>query len=87
VEAGVPASVPLGVPGVPVVAASGVDAEAVSVDRDKPGLVGGRVEVTKIGTVGNGVSSETVMQEPRLRLRMASSIQIFFIREIVMCEY
>jgi hypothetical protein len=72
--------VPLGVPGVcaAVVEESGVDAEGVSVGRDMPGLVGGRVEVMKIDLVGAGVSSETVMQEPRLRLRMVSRIQIFF---------
>jgi hypothetical protein len=68
------------VPGVVVVNGSGVDGEGVSVGRDKPGLVGGRVDVMKIDLVGAGVSSETLMQEPRLRLRMASNIQIFFIR-------
>ena len=72
--------VPFGVPGVAVVDGSGVDGAAVSVGRDKPGLVGGRVEVTKTGLVGAGVSSETLMQEPRLRLRMESNIQIFFIQ-------
>ena len=73
-------SVPLGVPGVVVVDESAVDGEGVSVGRDKPGRVGGRVEVTKIGRVGAGVSSETLMHEPRLRLMMESNIQIFFMR-------
>ena len=69
---------PSGVPG--VVDESGVDAGGVSVGRDKPGLVGGRVEVTKIDLVGAGVSSETLMHEPRVRLMMESRIQIFFIQ-------
>jgi hypothetical protein len=77
--AGTGVPVPLGVPGVVVVEASGVVVDGVSVGRDKPGCVGGRVEVTKIGAVATGVSSETVMQEPRLRLSMESHIQIFFI--------
>jgi hypothetical protein len=76
--------VPLGVPGVVVVDESGVDGEGVSVGRDKPGLVGGRVDVMKTDLVGAGVSSETLMQEPRLRLRRASSIQVFFIRGILL---
>jgi hypothetical protein len=66
-------------PGVVVPDASGVEAGSVSVGRDKPGLVGGRVEVMKIGAVETGVSSDTVMQEPRLKLRRANNIQIFFI--------
>jgi hypothetical protein len=57
----------------------------VSVGRDKPGLVGGRVDVMKTDLVGAGVSSETLTQEPRLRLVSRTniqriSIQIFFIR-------
>jgi hypothetical protein len=79
--------VPLGVPGVPVVDASGVVVDGISAGTDKPGRVGGRVEVTKMGTVGNGVSSETFMQEPRLRLKMESNIQVFFITGILLCEY
>jgi hypothetical protein len=63
------------VPG--VVEESGVAAGGVSVGRDKPGLVGGSVEVMKIDLVGAGVSSETLMHEPRLRLMMESNIQIF----------
>jgi hypothetical protein len=70
--------VPPGVPGVVVVDESGVDGEGVSVGRDKPALVGGRVEVIKIDRVGAGVSSETLMHEPRMKLGRASKIQIFF---------
>jgi hypothetical protein len=33
----------------------------------------------KIGAVETGVSSDTVMQEPRLRLSRVTRIQIFFI--------
>ena len=73
-------SMPLGVPGVPVVDESGVDGEGVSVGRDKPGRVGGRVEVMKMDLVGAGVSSETLMHEPRLRPMIESNIQIFFIQ-------
>jgi hypothetical protein len=76
-EAAVP--VPLGVPGVPVVEASGIAVDGVCVGRDNPTPVGGRVEVTKKDTVGNGVSSETFMQEPKLRLSTVSNIQVFFI--------
>jgi hypothetical protein len=72
--------VPEGVPGVVVVDASGVDVGGMSVGRDKPGLVGGRVEVTKTERVGATVAGATVMQEPRLRLASRSNIQIFFIR-------
>ena len=63
---------------------SGVDGEGVSVGRAKPGLVGGSVDVMKTDLVGAGVSSETVIQEPRLRLKKASSIQIFFMRGILL---
>jgi hypothetical protein len=73
--------VPPGVPGVGVVDPSGVDVGGASVGRDKPCFVGGRVDVTKIGAVGAGVSSETLMHEPRPRLRRASNIQIFCIGE------
>jgi hypothetical protein len=72
--------VPPGVPGVVVVEESGVDGGGVSVGRDKPGLVGGRVDVMKTDLVGAGVSSETLMHEPRLRLMRESNIQIFFIQ-------
>ena len=58
---------------------SGVDGDGVSVSKDKPGLVGGRVEVTKTDLVEAGVSSETSIQEPRLRLTSRSNVQIFFI--------
>ena len=68
---------PEGVPGVVVVDASGVEVGGISVGRDKPGLVGGRVDVMKTDLVGAGVSSETLMHEPRLRLRRMSKIRIF----------
>jgi hypothetical protein len=77
VETDVPVS--LGVLGVVVVDRSGVDGGGVSVGRDKPGRVGGRVDVMKTDLVGAGVSSETLMQAPRLKLVSTSSIQIFFI--------
>jgi hypothetical protein len=69
--------------GVVVVDGSGVEAVEVggtSVGSDKPGLVGGRVEVTKAGGASVAVSCETLMQEPRLRLASRIRIQIFFIR-------
>jgi hypothetical protein len=75
-------SVPAGVPGVVVVGASGVEAVEVagtSVGRESPGLVGGRVEVTKAAGADVAVCGETVMQEPRLKLATRMSIQIFFI--------
>lgn len=65
--------------GVVVVKGSGVEVGGISVGRDKPGLVGGRVEVTKRGAVGAGVSSETLIHELRLRPVISKNIQIFFI--------
>jgi len=59
---------------------SGVDVGGMSVGRDRPGLVGGRVEVTKAGGADVSVSWETLMQEPRLRLVSRIKIQNFFIR-------
>ena len=73
-------SVPPGVPGVVVVDESGVDGEGVSVGRDKPGLVGGRVDVMKTDLVGAGVSSETLMHEASVRVMSSITIQIFFMR-------
>jgi len=70
-----------GVPGVPVEDGSDLEPTGVSVGRDRLCLVGGRVEVTKTDLVGAGVSSETLMHEPRLRLMMASNSQILFIQE------
>jgi hypothetical protein len=55
----------------------------ISVGRESPGRVGGRVEVTKTDRVGAGVSSENVMQEPRLRLATRSTVQIFFMEKIL----
>ena len=86
--------VPLGVPGVcaAVVDESGVAVDGVSVGRDKPGLVGGRVAVMKTDLVGAGVSPETLTQEPRLRLVSRINIhrigiQNFFIRGILLGKY
>jgi hypothetical protein len=59
--------------------ASGVPVGGISVGREMPGRVGGRVEVTKTDFVAAGVSSETLIQAPRLRLASRSIIQIFFI--------
>lgn len=73
-------SVPPGVPGVVVVDGSGVDEEGVSVDRDKPGLVGGRVDVMKTDLVGAGISSETLMHEASVRVMSSITVQIFFMR-------
>jgi hypothetical protein len=67
-------------PGVVVVDASGVAVGGTSVGKDKPGLVGGRVEVTKAGGADVPVSCETLMHDPRLRLVSRMSIQIFFIQ-------
>jgi hypothetical protein len=66
--------------GVVVVEASGADVAAICVGRESPSLVGGRVDVMKIDTVGAGVSSETVMHEPRSRLARRDTIQIFCIQ-------
>jgi hypothetical protein len=66
-----------------VVDASGVDAvelSGIAVGNDKPGLVGGSVEVTKAAGAPVAVCSDTLMQEPRLRLVSRMKIQIFFIR-------
>ena len=85
-------AVPSGVPGVVVVDASGVEVGGISVGRDKPGFVGGRVDVMKTDLVGAGVSSETLTQEPRLRLVSRINIhrigsQIFFIMGILLGKY
>ena len=69
-------------PGVVVVDGSGVEVGGMSVGKTNAGRVGGRVEVTKTGATGAGVSSETVTQEPRLRLAMIRNMQIFFIRKL-----
>jgi hypothetical protein len=82
-----PVSVPPGTPGVVVVDESGVDGEGVSVGRDKPGMVGGRVEVMKTDLVGAGVSSETLMHELMLKLVSRIIIQIFFIKGILLGNY
>src|SRR5688572_508945 len=73
-------SVPPGVPGVVVVGESGVDGEGVSVGSDMPGLVGGRVDVTKTDLAGADVSSETFMHEASVRVMSSITVQIFFMR-------
>jgi hypothetical protein len=59
---------------------SGVVDEWVSVGRDKPGRVGGRVEVTKRGAASLAGSCATFTQELTNRLRSTTNIQIFFMR-------
>jgi hypothetical protein len=71
------ADVPASVPGGVVVDTSGVEA-GVSVGTDKPGFVGGRVEVAKRAAVGADFTWETLMQEARLRVTRVN-IQTFFI--------
>ena len=75
-----------------VVDESGIPVGGVSVGRDKPGFVGGRVDVIKTDLVGAGVSSETLTQEPKLRLVSRINIhrigiQIFFIMGILLGNY
>jgi hypothetical protein len=70
-----------------VVDESGVDGDGVSVDRDKPGLVGGRVDVMKIDLVGAGVSSETLMHEASVKVMISITVQIFFIKGILLGKY
>src|SRR6185503_19244646 len=67
---------------VEVVDGSGVEVGGISVGSDKPGLVGGRVEVTKRGAAGAGVSSETLIHAPRLRQVSRRTIQIFFMARL-----
>ena len=72
--------IPSGVPG--VVEASGVlavEVDGISDGRDNPGLVGGRVEVTKAAGAEVAVCGETVTHEPRLRLASRMQIHILFI--------
>ena len=73
-------SVPLGVAGVVVAEPSGAAVSGVAVSRDKPGRVGGRVEVTKRGGASVVGPGATLIQEARLRLVSTMQIQIFFIR-------
>src|SRR5215207_7339850 len=73
--------------GVPVVAvevveASGVKVGGTAVGTDKPGLVGGRVDVTKRGAAGAGVSPETLTHAPRLRHVSRRSMQVFFMARL-----
>ena len=61
-----------------------VEVSGVPVGKDNPGFVGGRVEVTKTDLGGTGVSSETLIQEPRPRLTSRIRIQIFFIAGVIL---
>jgi hypothetical protein len=63
---------------------SSVAVGRISVARESPGRVGGSVEVTNTSAGGAGVSSENVMQEPRLRLASSSRIQSFFMKKILL---
>lgn len=71
-------------PGVVVVEGSGVEVGGISVGKDKAGRVGGRVEVTKTGATGAGVSSETVTQELRVSPAIKRDIHNLFIRKLYM---
>ena len=51
----------------------------MSVGRDKPGRVGGSVEVTNAGGAAVCTSCDSFTQEPRLRLMSSIQVQIFFI--------
>jgi hypothetical protein len=75
------------VSGVIVVDASGVEVGGTSVGRDKPGFVGGSVDVTKRGAAVFAASCETLTQEPRLKLVSRITIQIFFIKGILLGKY
>jgi hypothetical protein len=66
-----------------VVDASGVKVREISVGKDRPTLVGGRVEVTNRAAVGAGVSSETVMQAVRLKAARRINIRVFFMAGIL----
>jgi hypothetical protein len=73
-------SVAPGVPGVVVVDGSGVVDDWVSVGKDKPGRVGGSVEVTKRGGASDAGSCASFTQELTARLRSTMNIQSFFMR-------
>jgi hypothetical protein len=66
-----------------VVDESGLPVDGTPVGRDKPGLVGGRVEVTNAGGAEVAVSWETLMHDPRLKLVSRIAIQIFFIAGMI----
>jgi hypothetical protein len=72
--------------GVVVVDSSGVAVSGISVGRDKPSLVGGRVDVMKTDLVGAGVSSETLIHEVSVRM-MSSTVQIFFMAGILLGKH
>ena len=66
------------VPGVIVVDGSGVVVAGVAVGRDKPGRVGGRVEVTKRGGVSVKGPGASLMQDVRTKMASRMDILIFF---------
>jgi len=76
-----------GVPGVVDVDGSGVKVSEMSVGRDNPARVGGRVDVTKSGAAVLAVSCETLRQELSPKLMSRSNIQIFFIWGILLGKY
>ena len=71
-------SVAPAVPGVVVVDVSGVDDAGVAVGRDKPGFVGGSVEVTKGGGAFVAASGASLMHDVSARLAASRPIQNFF---------
>jgi len=71
-------SVAPGVPGVVVMDGSAVDDAGVAVGRDKPGFVGGRVEVTKAGGALVADSGASLMHDVSARLAASRPIQNFF---------
>jgi hypothetical protein len=72
-------AVPFGVPGVVVVDASRVEVGGISVGRDKPDLVGTRVDVTNRGGASVTGSCATLIQDDNIKDRSRIDIQIFFI--------
>jgi len=80
-------AVPSDVPGVVFVDVSSVAVGGISVGTDKPGRVGGRVEVMKSLGVGVTMSGEIVKQELRLNVATRTTIQIFFIAGILLGKY
>jgi hypothetical protein len=77
VEPGVVAVV---VPGVVVIDGSGVDVSAVAVGRDRPGRVGGSVEVTKGTGVRVAAWGTTFTHEARTRLASRIDMRISFMQ-------
>jgi hypothetical protein len=67
-------------PGVIVVEASGVAVSGVAVDRDMPGRVGGRVEVTKLSGVRVAICGARLTQDARNRLPARMHVQSLFMQ-------